>query len=111
MTMPFGKYHGWLLDEIPEDYLWWVWEHVELFGRLRREVARILGQERAGSQAKQESAPPPFAVRSQDAELFREVLNAGYRALALRCHPDQGGDSEKMRRLNQAIERWRQQLN
>src|SRR6516165_643068 len=107
MTMHFGKYHGWLLDEIPEDYLSWLWDHVELFGQLRREVARILGQRSAGSHAKHESAPQPLAVREQDAELFREVLNAGYRTLAMRCHPDQGGDSEKMRRLNQVIGRWR----
>src|SRR5215471_6491205 len=112
MTMPFGKYHGRTLDEIPPAYLWWLWDHVELFGQLRREVAQILELEaREKGHAKRDPHAQPFTLREQDAELFREVLNAGYRTLAIRLHPDQGGDGERMRRLNQLIERWRQQLN
>jgi len=35
------------------------------------------------------------------------MIEAGYRTLAMKYHPDHGGDSEKMRDLNLEIARWR----
>jgi len=43
-------------------------------------------------------------------ELFRQVMDAGYRQLALRFHPDVGGRAADMRRLIALVEGLREQL-
>ncbi len=39
----------------------------------------------------------------------REVIDAAYKALARMHHPDQGGDEEKMQRINRAYEELKDQ--
>jgi hypothetical protein len=39
-----------------------------------------------------------------DRKLARELITAGYRALALKCHPDQGGSTAAMIRLTRVRE-------
>lgn len=38
MQMPFGKYAGYELTEIPKDYLKWISENLDLYGELRTAV-------------------------------------------------------------------------
>lgn len=46
MKMPFGKHVGEEIAEIPETYLIWLWENVELRSRdLIREIAEQIGEE------------------------------------------------------------------
>lgn len=64
-------------------------------------------------------APPPPNSESQIPEHYRllhvapdaplTVCDAAYRALARQAHPDQGGDTLTMQRLNGAIERIRKE--
>jgi hypothetical protein len=42
MRMPFGKYQGRDLEEIPKDYLNWIAEHIDLYGPLREAVFDVL---------------------------------------------------------------------
>jgi len=42
MRMPFGKYEGHEIDDIPLDYLDWLAENCDLYGRLRDEVLDVL---------------------------------------------------------------------
>jgi hypothetical protein len=42
--------------------------------------------------------------------MFRELVQAGFRHMALRFHPDHGGRSEDMRQLNLLMEKLREQL-
>jgi hypothetical protein len=52
-----------------------------------------------------------FQCRLADRDLLRETLDAGYRSLSVKLHPDHvGGDLEKMTRLNIALAAWREQL-
>lgn len=44
---------------------------------------------------------PARLKRQQEYELKQQVLNAGYRAMATKLHPDAGGTHEDMVRLNQ----------
>jgi hypothetical protein len=46
----------------------------------------------------------PFLSKEQKQEAQR-VINAGYRALAAKLHPDAGGSPEEMTRLNQVRDR------
>lgn len=40
-----------------------------------------------------------------------EVIKAAYKALALKYHPDQGGDIEKFRKINEAYEKLCKKVN
>jgi hypothetical protein len=43
---------------------------------------------------------PDNAVLAVERVLMRSVIDAGYRVLAVKLHPDKGGSTEAMRRLN-----------
>src|SRR5687768_17402034 len=51
-TMPFGKYKGWPLDQVPDDYLEWL-QTIDLRPRLLQAVM----QEAAYREAMQEETP------------------------------------------------------
>ena len=42
MRMPFGKYQGYELVEVPKDYLKWVAENLDLYGGLRIAIFDVL---------------------------------------------------------------------
>jgi len=44
MKMPFGKYKGQELTEIPPDYLAWVTNNLTITGDLADEIYRVLGR-------------------------------------------------------------------
>lgn len=87
--MPFGKYKGDNLCELPEDYIEWLmgWDGLRepLRSALKRE---LLFRE-----------PPPASML--------DVINAGYKALAMKYHPDVGGSNEQMKLLNSSVESLR----
>lgn len=106
MKMPFGKFRGHRVQDLPDDYLEWLTGLDNLRGRLRTVVER----ERRCRQWEEESRRPVEHAPELDAEdraLLAELIRAGYRALALRYHPDQGGSTETMLRLNRIMERLR----
>lgn len=43
MEMPFGKYKGTQVSDVPVSYLQWAWREVKPKGGLRREIANVLG--------------------------------------------------------------------
>jgi hypothetical protein len=53
--------------------------------------------------------PPHYAILHLDPSAPLEVAEAAYRALARKTHPDAGGSTEQMQRLNAAIERIREE--
>lgn len=96
MILQFGKYRGQPVSQVPADYLRWL-------ERTKREELQELqyAMENRGIPARW--ARPE--VRTT--QTLREMIEAGYRTLAMKYHPDHGGDSEKMRDLNLEIARWR----
>lgn len=42
MRMPFGQYRGEEVEDLPTDYLEWLYENVELYGELEETVIDIL---------------------------------------------------------------------
>ncbi len=100
MTFPGGKYRGWLIEEVPSSYLVFSLEndYWKPYQRaIRAELTFRLGFHSAAS------APPTHPqVPRELHETAQAMIEVGFRALAMKCHPDQGGDGTSMRRLIEA---------
>jgi putative quorum-sensing-regulated virulence factor len=122
MNMPFGKYKGHTLSEIPEDYLCWILDNLlDLRPTLRRAIGNELAWREESSRYGQRghysydhasSAHPSsgLLVGETDRPMMRDLIERGYRALAARLHPDLGGDTRAMQHLNALIEKLRKGL-
>jgi hypothetical protein len=90
--MPFGKFRGEDLADIPDGYLNWLLDECNLRPRLRNAVKREL------------------ETRDEDAALCRcmapvlpeSLIWDWYRGLAMDYHPDRGGSVEAMKVINEA---------
>lgn len=87
MRMPFGKYRGLLVNELPYGYLNWLIENIDLREPLRSAVFWSLNQRKAESGS--ECLPG------------EATLKGVYRRLAQKWHPDHGGSTEAMQALNE----------
>jgi hypothetical protein len=93
VRMPFGKFKGHAVDDLPRDDLEWLADNVALREPLASAVQEALG---GGSLTKTGDLPPELKP------VVSEIVSQGYRTLAQKCHPDAGGDHRQMIRLNQA---------
>jgi putative quorum-sensing-regulated virulence factor len=109
MVMPWGKHKGVPLDQVPLGYLAWVLDvgyaarTPALLAGIRGEVARRLELHTTAS-----PPPPRGRVGTPPQELgavLGELVATGYKHLALRAHPDRGGTTAAMQRLN-ALRDW-----
>ncbi len=91
--MPFGKYRGELLEDLPTDYLEWLGSL-----QLREPLRSHVEAEHARRYAESTTVAFPHVG------LANQIITAGYRALALRLHPDAGGDHDSMVALSRARE-------
>lgn len=91
--MPFGRHRGELLQDLPIEYLEWL---VTL--DLREPLRSHVDAEHARRYSES------TAVAFPHLGLANQIITAGYRALALRLHPDQGGDHDSMVALSRARE-------
>ena len=90
-TMPFGKYAGRPLSALPDDYLAWV-----------HRVARPTLKVATTAELKRRGLPLPTDDLEADADVVavaHALVQTGFRALALRLHPDHGGDPAQFRAL------------
>lgn len=107
MKMPFGKHRGAAIHDLPDDYLEWLHGLDNVRGRLRKAV----DAEWRCRQWEEESRRPVEYMSEFDAEdklLLAELIRSGYRQMAMKHHPDVGGNPEVMRKLNALMERLRQ---
>jgi hypothetical protein len=88
--MPFGKYKGCEVADLPKPYLEWLYQNVELRGRLEAEIARALW----GPSYHDDT---PAIIEPGKVKLI-------YRELALKWHPDRGGSTQAMAALNEFYE-------
>ncbi|HXH20483.1 MAG TPA: DUF3820 family protein [Dehalococcoidia bacterium] len=99
VRMPFGRWRGHPLRELPTSYLAWLWDEADLreplAGAVRAELARRLGLE---AETRIVPRRPPEALLPA----VREIVRVGYREVARRAHPDVGGDAGLMRDVNGA---------
>jgi hypothetical protein len=94
--MPFGKHRGRALSDLPDSYLGWLRDLDDLREPLRTAIER----EHERRLRPPPPPPPPSQLRPPDPDLFRNVIREGYRAMAMKSHPDRGGDVRTMQKLN-----------
>jgi hypothetical protein len=94
VQIPFGKYRGTSVTELPFDYLQWL-TSIDLLDPLRAEVKKEYGA-RLCDQRQYEGLI--------DLEVIDEIISAGVRSLARTHHPDAGGDHDKMVAINNAAD-------
>jgi len=87
-TMPFGKYAGIPLHELPSEYFEWLCGLNTLRSPLREAV---LAEKERRERAK-----------TLDPQIAMDIVNTGFRTLAKQCHPDLGGQHVAMQKLNAA---------
>lgn len=87
--MPFGKYRGCPVEDLPEGYLNWLIENVDLREPLRTAVYDALER-----QWNTEPATMPAANN----------VKTVYRKLARKYHPDTGGSTQAMQAINEFYE-------
>jgi hypothetical protein len=98
--IPFGRYRGQLLANIPVSYLRWVLREVRLTTPGLEEAIR------ARLDAEPRAWRPPWrrVEPSTPAGLPLALVDAWYRKLALKWHPHRGGSHEAMAAVNDAKE-------
>jgi hypothetical protein len=95
--MPIGKYKGWLLRDIPTDYLWWL-QTIARGPQLRTALAAELKRR---DPVGPESEPEPTPAKS-GIPVWEGVVKRWFAALAMKYHPDRGGTNAVMAALNHA---------
>jgi hypothetical protein len=88
--MPFGKYRGRQVNELPFNYLEWL-TTIDLLEPLQAYV-------------NQEYAKRCRGKDLIDLTAVDEIVSAGVRTLARLYHPDVGGDHQKMVAINNAAD-------
>jgi len=96
--MPFGRFRGALLQDLPQDYLEWL-ATVELRQPLRSAV-KAERLRRAGTYHDEFSQEFEYRLTGADRKIARQIVENGRRALAKISHPDLGGDHAVMQRIN-----------
>ena len=98
--MPFGKYKGEPLEDLPGDYLEWL-STLDLRAKLREAVA-VERDRRLYFPAESNSRV--------DTKFVHELVSAGVKVLAKRYHADAGGSHEAMVAGNRAADWLRTQV-
>jgi hypothetical protein len=86
VILTFGKYNGWDLTEVPDEY-----------------VDYMVQQKRCDLRIWEEEQQRRELMREAELPMIEKVVKAGYHALAHKYHPDRGGDEDAMRQLNAAM--------
>lgn len=135
MRLEFGKHKGQDISEVPTQYLEWLLRadvnslgpggklHVEseLFRRRQKQRAEqdrwraryesfrgeSWGEEPRRSQS---LGGVQVVIPAQRLALVVELIEAGFRALSMKLHPDKGGTTEQMQELNELRTQLRNQL-
>jgi hypothetical protein len=104
MIMPWGKFRGRDVRNVPTSYPAWIIETPHVRDARGRAAARELGRrfgdggsERARAMAASSRVPPALC------SVAHEIVERGFRHRARERHPDHGGDHRRMIELNTAI--------
>jgi hypothetical protein len=90
MVLEFGKYAGRDMSDVPEQFLRWLLEH----------NSKIVAAVRAELEFRENQSYANLSMEER-------IVEAGYRTLSLKVHPDTGGSHEEMVELNATAEKLR----
>ena len=94
-TMPFGRYVGKSLDDIPTHYLTWA-------VRIAREPLRTHINQELCRRDQDQTRTRAWQGLSCDRSVVLQIVRTGFRKLVMECHPDHGGNHASMVKLNAA---------
>ncbi len=97
--MPFGKFKGVAVCDLPSDYLSWLSENVNLREPLRSAVFSEIEDRECGDRGAVEPGISLW-IDETDIPVAREIIDRGRRAAARVHHPDAGGSTKIMQRFN-----------
>ncbi len=107
MRMPWGKYRGQLIKDVPSGYLAFVVEESNANGELKLVCRQVLAL-RFGGVAEPQPASQPWQRGNQSppdsSGVCRDKLKRWYRRASLLAHPDRGGSVELMKLINELTE-------
>lgn len=107
-TMPFGKFAGCAVSELPDSYLRWL-STLNLYDPLKGAVDDEIQTRISRDGARRAFGLTPSSPKV-DRTTVEEIIGAGLRALARKHHPDlEGGNEEEMKRINLAASWLREQ--
>jgi hypothetical protein len=103
MRMPFGKFKGERLADIPDDYLAW------LLTRDLREPLKTAVEYEARRRGQHDERRSDHEI-NVNPKVVEALVAAGLRALARKYHPDAGGNHDDMVAINEAASWLRGQV-
>jgi putative quorum-sensing-regulated virulence factor len=96
--MPFGKHRGWPLADLPDDYVRWLRTLPDLREPLRSHIDE---EWRVRWGAAHSSLPP---LPREVIPVAEAIISTGLRVLTREHHPDVGGKTSAMQKINLATE-------
>lgn len=112
-TICFGTHKGKRLKDVPTGYLQWMLKALDEMTASERSAVRAeFLQREAQTKHRHAPPPPPPGVKlpaGVTPDLILQIVQTGRQQLAKRLHPDVGGDTEVMKRVNQAADFLEQQ--
>lgn len=107
VRVPFGKHRGALLSNIPDGYLAWLVGKADGGAPDPGFLARnknFFDEAGCEYQRRKDGKPLTSEVNGIPDELrgyLKEFINLGYKAMAIKYHPDKGGTDEEMIQIGQ----------
>lgn len=111
--MPFGKHKGTPLEDVPDDYLWWVLgkcDNVNPY--LIEAIRRRLGVTATPPPPPPPRPPPPAGVSMARVKaVVLESVKKWHRTQAMRNHPDRGGNPEVAKVVNDLADQLTREIS
>lgn len=109
VTMPFGKFAGKFLTDLPDQYIAWLQSAAV---ELREPLKQFVADEAERRDRVREAQRAATLITVDVVEAANEIIKQGVRALTRTRHPDAAGGSGKaMADVNNAAELLRAALN